>query len=184
MPEGQRQSFYRSLLREEGPRYEGFDLDSSRVALDLTLTYDALHQIVARYMADFGLSKSAYNILMLLRNGPKEGMQLHDLGEMLIVSRANITGLIDSLQERGWVRRVVDETDRRVRYAQITSLGEKLLDEFAPVHFQNLYVLMQGLSSEEKNAIAKLLGKMRQSLATHTDECVRQSMGSGKRSKE
>lgn len=184
MPEGQSQSFYHSLLRDEGPRYEGFDLDSSRVSLDLALTYDALHQIAARYMADFGLSKSTYNILMLLRNGPKEGMQLHDLGEMLIVSRANITGLIDSLEDRGWVRRLVDETDRRVRYAQITRMGERLLDEFAPVHFRNLCILMQGLSSEEKDALANLLGKMRQSLAAHTDKCVRQNVGVGKRSKE
>jgi MarR family transcriptional regulator, 2-MHQ and catechol-resistance regulon repressor len=184
VPEGLRQSFYHSLLRDEGPRYEGFDLDSSRVSLDLALTYDALHQIVARYMADFGLSKSTYNVLMLLRNGPEEGMQLHDLGEMLIVSRANITGLIDSLEDRGWVKRSVDETDRRVRYAQITPLGERLLDDFAPVHFQNLCILQQGLSAEEKHLLAKLLGKMRQSLAANADKCVRQSVGALKRSKE
>src|SRR5947199_9826961 len=111
-------------------------------------------------------------------------MQLHDMCEMLIVSRANITGLIDSLEERGWVKRLVDETDRRVRYAQITRMGERLLDEFAPVHFQNLCVLMQGLSSEDMDVLANLLGKMRQSLAAHTDECVRQSVGTGKRSME
>jgi DNA-binding MarR family transcriptional regulator len=181
--EGQRHSFFRSLLRDEGPRYEGFDFDSSRVALDLALTYDVLHQILARYMADFGLSKSSYNILMLLRNGPKQGMQLHDLGEMLIVSRANITGLIDSLEERGCVKRLVHETDRRVRYAQITPLGEKLLDDFAPVHFNNLCILMQGLNSEEKESLAVLLGKMRHSLTAHTKECVRQNIGLGKRSK-
>jgi MarR family 2-MHQ and catechol resistance regulon transcriptional repressor len=182
--EGRRHSFYRSLLRDEGPRYQGFDLDSSRVALDLALTYDALHQIQNRYMADFGLSKSTYNILMLLRSGPQEGMQLHDLGEMLIVSRANITGLIDSLEERGWVRRVVDESDRRVRHAQITSAGEKLLDDFAPVHFRNLSVLTQGLSAEEKDSLAKLLAKMRRSLTSHTEHCVRQNVALGKRSKE
>jgi MarR family 2-MHQ and catechol resistance regulon transcriptional repressor len=173
--ERQRHSFYRSLLRDEGPRYEGFDLDSSRVALDLALTYDALHQILARYMADFGLSKSTYNVLMLLRNGPKQGMQLHDLGEMLIVSRANITGLIDSLEERGWVKRLVDETDRRVRYAQITPRGEKVLDDFAPIHFKNLCILMQELSPEEKDVLAGLLGKMRGSLTAHSHECARQS---------
>ena len=184
MLEAQRHSFYRSLLRDEGPRYESFDLDSSRVVLDLALTYDALHQILSRYMADFGLSKSTYNILMLLRNGPKEGMQLHDLGEMLVVSRANITGLIDSLEERGWVRRLVDESDRRVRHAQITPRGEKLLDDFAPIHFQNLCVLMQGLSVAEKDVLANLLGKMRGSLTTHSDKCVRQSVSVGKRSKE
>jgi MarR family 2-MHQ and catechol resistance regulon transcriptional repressor len=182
--EGQRHSFYRSLLRDEGPRYESFDLDSARVVLDLALTYDALHQILSRYMADFGLSKSTYNILVLLRNGPREGMQLHDLGERLIVTRANITGLIDSLEERGWVRRLVDESDRRVRYAQITPVGEKLLDDFAPIHFQNLCILMQGLSSEEKDVLAKLLEKMRGSLTAHADQCVRQNVGLGKRSKE
>jgi MarR family 2-MHQ and catechol resistance regulon transcriptional repressor len=111
-------------------------------------------------------------------------MQLHDLGEMLVVSRANITGLIDSLEERGWVRRVVHESDRRVRYAQITPSGEKLLDDFAPVHFRNLSVLTQGLSSEEKDSLAKLLAKMRRSLTSHTDECVRQNVTLGKRSKE
>lgn len=172
--EGPRHSFYKSLLREEGSRYAGFDFDSSRVVLDLALTYDVLHQIVARYMLDFGLSKSTYNILMLLRNGPEEGMQLHDLGEMLIVSRANITGLIDSLEERGWVTRIVDTADRRVRYAKITQLGEKLLNEFAPVHFANLCILMQELSAEEKDSLATLLDKTRQSLAAHADECLRQ----------
>ena len=175
MLEGQRHSFYRSLLRDEGPRYEGFDLASSRVVLDLALTYETLHQILARYMSDFGLSKSTYNILMLLRNGPKEGMQLHDLGEKLIVSRANITGLIDSLEERGWVTRVVDETDRRVRYAQITAVGEKLLNDFAPVHFRNIRVLTQGLNAEEKRILANLLARMRHSLTAHTDECVRKA---------
>ncbi|MFL6451469.1 MAG: MarR family winged helix-turn-helix transcriptional regulator [Bryobacteraceae bacterium] len=182
MLEGQRHSFYRSLLRDEGPRYEGFDFDSSRVVLDLALTYDALHQVLGRYMADFGLSKSTYNVLMLLRNGPREGMQLHDLGEMLVVSRANITGLIDSLEERGCVKRLVHETDRRVRYAQITAVGEKLLDEFAPVHFKNLGILMQGLSAEDKDVLARLLGKMRHSLTSNANECARQN--TGKRSKE
>lgn len=184
MLEAQRHSFYRSLLRDEGPRYECFDLASSRVVLDLALTYETLHQILARYMADFGLSKSTYNILMLLRNGPKQGMQLHDLGEKLIVSRANITGLIDSLEERGWVTRVVDETDRRVRYAQITPVGEQVLDDFAPVHFRNIRVLTEGLSSEEKTLLANLLVRMRHSFTAHTDQCVRQSADLRKRSKE
>lgn len=172
--EAERHSFYNSLLREEGPRHEGFDFSSSRVVLDLALTYDALHQILSRYMGDFGLSKSTYNVLMLLRNGPVEGMQLHDLGEMLVVSRANITGLIDSLEDRGCVKRSVDVNDRRVRYAKITPAGEKLLDDFAPVHFTNLGILMQELTVEEKGLLAKLLGKTRHSLAAHTNECLRQ----------
>ena len=92
-----REAYYHERLRQARPSFAGFDWLSYQVTVDLLYTYDVLHQQIARYMAGFGLSKSTLNILMLLRHGPVEGMQLHDLGELLLVSRANITGLIDNL---------------------------------------------------------------------------------------
>ena len=167
MPDDRRESFYHERVKECGPGYAGFDLLSTRTTLDLLYTYDVFHQATARYMADFGLSKSSLNILLVLRHGPKEGMQLHDLGDLLLVSRANITGLIDSLQQRGWVRRVIDDNDRRVRYARITEKAKALLDEFMPVHFQHLTVLLQDLSGEEKQKLSALLRKARRSITRH-----------------
>ena len=167
MLDDRRESFYHARVRECGPGYADFDLLSTKTTLDLLYAYDVLHQATARYMADYGLSKSSLNILLLLRHGPKKGMQLHDLGDLLLVSRANITGLIDSLQERGWVRRVVDDNDRRVRYARITEKAEALLDEFMPVHFRHLTTLLQDLSSEDKETLSALLRKARQSMTRH-----------------
>jgi len=167
VPDDRRESFYHQRVSECGPRYAGFDLLSTRTALDFLYTYDVFHQATGRYMADYGLSKSSLNILLLLRHGPRNGMQLHDLGDLLLVSRANITGLIDSLQERGWVRRVVDENDRRVRYARITEKAESVLDEFMPVHFRHLRLLLQDLSGEEKETLSALLRKARRSITRH-----------------
>ena len=98
MPEDRRESHYHEYLKEVGPRYAGFDRLSVQVSLSLLYTYDVFHQLVSRYMGEFRLSKSTLNILMLLRHAPAAGMQLHDLGELLLVSRANITGLIDHLE--------------------------------------------------------------------------------------
>jgi MarR family transcriptional regulator, 2-MHQ and catechol-resistance regulon repressor len=165
--EDRRESFYHERVSEVGPRYEEFDLLSTQTALDLIYTCDVFHQVTARYMADYGLSKSSLNILMLLRHGPDEGMQLHDLGELLLVSRANITGLIDSLQEKGWVERRVDANDRRVRYARITDKAEALLDEFMPVHFRHVKALLRDLSIEEKESFSALLKKARRSMTKH-----------------
>jgi MarR family 2-MHQ and catechol resistance regulon transcriptional repressor len=166
--EDRRDRYYHRRLGEAGPRYENFDLLSTQTVLDLLYTYDVFHQLSTRYMADYGLSKSSLNILMLLRHGPHEGMQLHDLGELLLVSRANITGLMDSLQEKGWVERVVDSRDRRVRYARITATADRLLDEFLPVHYRNLKTLLQDLSSGDKESLCALLRKARQSMAKHS----------------
>ena len=167
MPEDRRESFYHVRVSEAGPRYKGFDLLSTQAMLNLIYTYDVFHQASTRYMAHYGLSKSSLNILLLLRHGPGEGMQLHDLGELLLVSRANITGLIDSLQHKGWVERVVDPSDRRVRYARITGKAEALLDEFMPVHYGHVNSLLRDLSGEEKETLAALLKKARRSMTTN-----------------
>jgi len=166
-----RESYYHERVKEAGPLYPEFDLLSAQVTLDLLYTYDVLHQLTTRYMSAFGLSKSTLNILMLLRHGPADGMQLHDLGNLLLVSRANITGLIDHLEEKGYVRRVVDVSDRRARYARITKKAEALLDEFMPVHFRKIAALTQDLAAEEKERLLALLKKMRTSLAAHSSVC-------------
>ncbi len=171
MLQDRREAYYHNRLKEAGPSYPDFDLLSLQIALDLLYTYDIFHQVTAQYMASFGLSKSTLNILMLVRHGPPEGMQLHDLGELLLVSRANITGLIDHLEQKGYVKRVIDVTDRRARYARLTKKAEALLDDFMPLHFRNIKALMHDLSSSDKELLMALLKKMRMSFAAHSAEC-------------
>lgn len=172
MLEDRRESYYHERLKQSGPGYPGFDLLSVHVSLALLYSYDVFHQIVSRYMSDFGLSKSTLNILMLLRHGPHHGMQLHELGELLLVSRANITGLMDHLEEKGYVNRIVDTNDRRVRYARLTPKAEALLDDFLPVHYRNIRMLMGDLTTAEKETLVTLLKKTRSSLMAHSEGCA------------
>ena len=65
-----------------GGHYRWFRFSFDRVHAKSAFTYIVLHQASSRYMADYGLSKSSFNILVLLRHGPAEGMQLHELGEI------------------------------------------------------------------------------------------------------
>jgi len=99
-------------------------------------------------------------------------MQLHDLGELLLVSRANITGLIDHLEDKGYVKRLVDPQDRRARHARITQKGEALLDEFMPVHYRNLKGLLRGLSEDERETLVGLLKKVRTSMSAQSEHAV------------
>jgi MarR family transcriptional regulator, 2-MHQ and catechol-resistance regulon repressor len=157
-------------MREANRQYANFDLCSSEATVNLLYTYDVLHQVASRYMAEYGLSKSTINILALLHNGPAKGMQLHDLGALLLVSRANITGLMDHLEQKGYVTRAVDSHDRRARLAQITETGEALLADFMPTHHANINLLLRDLTNGEKESLVSLLKKMRASVSAHADE--------------
>lgn len=171
VPEDRRDAYYHERVREFGALYANFNPLLSELTLNFIYTSEVFQQAAGRYMAHFGLSKSTFNVLMLLRHGPAQGMQLHELGELLLVSRANITGLVDHLEREGHVKREVDPQDRRVRRARITARGKALLDEFVPVHFKNLTKLLQDLSTQEKETLLALLRKMRASVAAHSEAC-------------
>ncbi len=170
MREDRREEYYHTRIKESGPQYAGFDLASAEILLSLRYTEDVLQQSCAHLLGQYGLSKSSVNVLMLLRHGPPEGMQLHDLGDLLLVSRANITGLIDHLEQKAYVTRMIDPNDRRARFAQITSKGVDLLDTFMPLHYRNVKAMLQGLSDEEKKQLLGLLKKTRESIAAHADD--------------
>jgi len=170
MRQDRREDFYHNRIRQSGPYYADFDLASAEILLSLRFTEDVLQQACAPLLAQHGMSKSSVNILMLLRHGPDEGMQLHDLGDLLLVSRANITGLIDHLEQKEYVTRVVDPSDRRARFARITPKGATFLETFMPGHYRNTKSMLQGLSDEEKKQLLGLLKKTRESIAAHTSE--------------
>ena len=168
--EDRRESFYHERLRQAGPRYAQFELLSAQLALHLIYTCEMYHQATARCFADFGLSKSSLNILMVLRHCGSEAMQLHELSELLLVSKANITGVIDHLEQKGYVKRTVDAHDRRARYARITKKAEALLDEFMPAHYGNINRLLRAVTDEDKEMLIQLLAKMRASLRANASE--------------
>lgn len=162
--EDRREAFYEERARACASSYQGADRLAVEATFGMVYTYDLLHQIVSRNLAEFGLSKSTLSILMLLRQGEPEGMLLRDLGELMLVSRANITGLIDHLQSNGYVKRVVDRQDRRARYAQLTEKGRELVDRYAPIHYRGITELLKDLTGEEKEMLIALLRKTRSSL--------------------
>ena len=166
-----REAFYDCLLEEVGPFYANYDSLAMRAGLGVIFTCDILLQLLSGQFGHFGLSRSTFNILMLLRHGPPMGMELHDLGELLLVSRANITGLIDHLEHRKYVTRTVNETDRRARFARITPTGEALLDRLVPEHNLTVKLLLQDLSEKDKRLLLELLKKMRESLVAGQEKC-------------
>jgi len=159
-----REIYYRDRVRQHGQRYRQFHLPSVEVLLNLAYTYNVTATHLARAIGKHGLSLSSFNLLMILSRSGSEGCPLHEIGELLLVSRANITGLVDSLERKGLVERVADKRDRRVRVARITRTGETLLESILPGHYLELRKICSGLNNAEKASLRDLLTKLRHSV--------------------
>jgi len=135
-----------------------------RTIIELTRCLDLLDDVMSRHLARFGLSQPKFNALMQLRNAGECGLSLSELGERMVVSRANITGLIDRLERDDLVTREVDSRDRRVFRARLTNKSLHLLQHIVPLHGMFTRETMSGLTGEEKENLISLLQKLSRSL--------------------
>lgn len=158
------ETYYRQRARLHGRRHREFHWPSMELLFNLIYTYDVIESRLARRLGAHGLSLSAFNVLMVLSRSGPEGCALYELSRLLVVSRANITGLVDSLVEKRLVERLEHLKDRRVRIARITQKGEKLLEEVLPGYYQMVRKMLCGISREESRVLNNLLSRARKSV--------------------
>lgn len=132
--------------------------------LNVVLTYSALDARMARFLAEWDLFPSAFNLLTILARTDGEGMHLSKISELLAVSRANVTGLVDVLARKGLVRRVSSPADRRVRLAMLTAEGSQLIQEILPRYYQFNAGLCDSISDKDCETMVSVLGTMREAV--------------------
>jgi MarR family 2-MHQ and catechol resistance regulon transcriptional repressor len=156
-----REHHYLKRMHHHSGKYAEFHWPSVELLVNLAYSYDVIYAHLARKIESHGLSLGAFNVLMILSRGEDEGYPMHELGELLLVSRANITGLVDCLAQKGLVERSQDEKDRRVRLVRLTKTGEKLLESMLPAHYARVREMLKGVSNKDKANLSKLLMKLR-----------------------
>jgi DNA-binding MarR family transcriptional regulator len=89
-----------------------------------------------------------------------------ELAEAAGVTRATMTGLIDTLERDGLVTREPDPHDRRMLSVRITPKADAFLRQFLPQHFRVMNALMSTLSENERKTLVRLLAKISAQAAT------------------
>ena len=136
---------------EQSSRYQAL--------LRLLRTADTIWNASREFFAPWNLSPSQFNVLNLLRDVP-EGRTQIELGRLLLTHRSNVTGLVDRLEERGWVQRLDDEQDRRAFRVVLTSAGQKLLGEILPHYHSAAERALGCLSPQRATELVKELDQV------------------------
>jgi DNA-binding MarR family transcriptional regulator len=84
------------------------------------------------------LSVVEYTVLDALSRQHGWHMRMQQLGRATALSASATTRLVNRLEERGLLNRVLCADDRRGIYTELTASGQKLLAEARPVHDETL----------------------------------------------
>lgn len=145
--------------------HERADPDCDPLAIQALIwlfrAYNAAYTAHADELRPLGLSTSAFNVLMALRNTPGEMLEPHQLSERLLVTRPSISGLLDTLDTKGLVARTPAVEDRRRVHVRLTSRGRELLERHAAAHSRCQDELFADLSPDERAQLVVLLRRIR-----------------------
>lgn len=140
-------------------RYPGADKLATECVVNLIRTQGLLAAELNGRFRRFGLTGSTFNVLMILDGAP-EPLSPHQLGERLLVTRGTVTGLLDTLQRQGLIRRIPHPDDRRMLLIELTETGRTLLGTVWRMHFPAQTEMVSVLSDTEKETLVRLLGKL------------------------
>jgi DNA-binding MarR family transcriptional regulator len=75
-----------------------------------------------------------YDVLWALEQAPGRRLRMHELADRCVISRSNLTRLIDRLENEGLVKRDRDAEDRRGAFAVITRAGLAMRQRMWPIY--------------------------------------------------
>jgi DNA-binding MarR family transcriptional regulator len=149
-------------------RYPGASPAATEAAMNLVRTADLLVKRINDLVQPFGLSPSSALALSIIADEITP-LAPNEIAERLIISRATITGLLDSLERRGYVRRMPHATDRRMLLIEPTESGRQVAREFRLVVHQHQKEWLAILSESEQKQLVATLHRLQMALAAKED---------------
>ena len=119
-----------------------------------------LHQISTQRFqqhvqeAGFDLTSVQFAAMHALRSQP--GLEQAQVAARIAYDRATIGGVIDRLEQKGYISRVVSRRDRRAREVRLTPKGEAIFEAVYPLVESLQADILRGLDARERGEFLAL----------------------------
>ncbi len=155
--------FFVQIVPDFEKVYPNSSATATECAMNLVLTSDLMVKRITTLLQPFGLSPASGLVLSIVVNSEMP-LPPNKIAEQLIISRATVTGLIDSLERRGYVQRLPHQSDRRMLLVVPTEKGRQVAAAFRPIVHQHQKVWLEVLSEEEQQGLIGMLHKLQATL--------------------
>ena len=142
---------------------------ATRLALLMSALIDAvsIHRMertimshMDRYLSRWRVTVSTMWVMINLLSEESESMSPAQLATVTGLSRPSMTSVLDSLEKKGYIRRSMHPTDRRMVSVHITEQGKSFMGEVFPPIGRGVVRTLKYLNQEERKTFMKLYSKI------------------------
>lgn len=150
------------ILEQWSDERPELDTASLGVVIRVTSLNRAFLRQATEALAPLDLELFEYDVLSALRRqGRPYALPATGIARETGLSSGAMTNRIDKLESRGLVIRKGDKGDRRTVIVSLTAAGKRAIDDAIQLRLEAADESLRGLTSRERNELARLLRKVR-----------------------
>lgn len=125
----------------------------------LAKAYQRAHGVMKKRLLPYNVTPIQNLVLEAL--WLTEGCSARELGQLLSLDGATLSGVLDRLSEGGWIVKETDPSDKRALRILLTQKGWDLKDELRRQRREANEEILTGLTLEERVLLKRLLRDVR-----------------------
>jgi DNA-binding MarR family transcriptional regulator len=165
-----------AALIEASKTQPGFDSAACDLFLTALRSGEAVSEVESRYLAEHGITPGRFAVMLLLGVDESIIRKPSELAEMIGVTRATMTGLLDTLERDNFVGRTIDPTDRRSMRVESTPACREVLKKVLPDYFRLVSAIPATLTEDERNEFIRISRKLQDGLHLAETKFVHQAI--------
>ncbi|WP_234414237.1 MarR family winged helix-turn-helix transcriptional regulator [Paenibacillus sp. CAA11] len=126
----------------------------------LGLTYRKVSHLLLQRLKEYNITPEQWSVLV--RIGERDGMIQKEIGERAAKDKPTTTRLLIALEEKGFIRKIGGEADRRSFLIYITDKGREVLQKTEPIEHQVMEEVTEGIPQAELELLLKQLNQVAQ----------------------
>lgn len=169
--------FLHAILRYSGElKLSENESKATQVLSDLFTLTNEIQRDLDKRAREHGISYGQYTLLHLLLHQSGRRSSPSTLADWLGVSRPAVSAMIDALEKDGYVRRELDERDRRGMVISLTEAGYSKVEEMNPRFLLLMNRFISEFGQRDVDDLLQSLDKLKKGFAKLDEDEAAQKM--------
>ena len=134
----------------------------------ISMIYRQVHRFYDRKLAEYGIGSGQLSFLVCIHE--HEGISMYGVAQLGHFDKGTVTKGVQKLEEQGYIRVEMDETDKRSRCLYTTEKAVAIIEQLYDIRQEWNEILVDGLTPEECAQAEQLLKRMAENAWKYMNE--------------
>ena len=129
-----------------------------KVVIGILRASNLLVADLKKTLKNYPINTTEFSVMEFLYSKGEKSIQ--EIRDRILLASGSATYVVDNLERKEYVRRIVNQNDRRVTYIKLTEAGKDLINDIFPTHKKNTKKIFEKINDKELVILKEILKKI------------------------